>query len=231
MQKSPASRPGSIQASRPGSIQASRPGSMQASRPRMSGGMNKLPGNISGEHFDEGMAQEAVAQKALSQSAADPGQMPTSGVQGQNQSPLGTQSKQAKARPVSPKKELKWMAQDLAKGLLSIFDINAALGIDPAQDSPEDQAKKRQMHQRYQKMTQEEQAYTQELYNEKMKKQQLEEQKKEEERIRKEKENQQITMPSSPKKGPKGPGGSKKKQAIAKLEQDRKGVGKVAGAN
>jgi len=207
-------------------------GSSPAARPRMGGGMNSNLGNLSGEHFDEGLMQDAAKQKALASAAADPGQTPTSGQSGQNKLPLSTNSQQQNFRPIDAKKELKWMAEDVVKEVKSLFDINAALGIDPVKDSPEDQAKKQQMFGRYQKMNQEDQAYADKLYQEKMKEKQLEEQKKEEERIKKEKqEDNQIIMPSSPKKGPVGPGGSGKKRAAAQLEQDRKGIGKVAGAN
>lgn len=203
-----------------------------AARPRTGGGMNSNLGNFSGEHFDEGLMQDAAKQKALASAAADPGQMPTSGISGQNKSSLSTNSQQAKPRPIDTKKELKWMAEDVVKGIGSFFDINGALGIDPIKDSPEDKVKKQQMHKRYQEMNQEDRAYVDKLYQEKMKAKQLEEQNKEEERIKKEKEeDNQIIMPSSPKKGPVGPGGSGKKRAVAQLEQDRKGIGKVAGAN
>ena len=202
------------------------------SRPRIGGGMNTNLGNFASENFDESVMQQAMQQKAKSQQAADPGASPTSGKTGQNKSPLSTTPETQKARPVSPKQELKWFGQDLARGLASLFDINAALGIDPVKDSPEDQAKKKQIHSRYQKLSQEEQAYVQQKYQEEMKAKQEEERQKEEAKRKKEaEENQQIQVPSSPKKGPVGPAGNKKQKATQMVNQQRQGIGRVQGAN
>ena len=184
------------------------------SRPRIGGGMNTNLGNFASENFDESVMQQAMQQKAKSQQAADPGASPTSGKTGQNKSPLSTTPETQKARPVSPKQELKWFGQDLARGLASLFDINAALGIDPVKDSPEDQA------------------YVQQKYQEEMKAKQEEERQKEEAKRKKEaEENQQIQVPSSPKKGPVGPAGNKKQKATQMVNQQRQGIGRVQGAN
>lgn len=210
------------------------PGKAPAARPRVSGGMNSNLGNFSGEHFDESIAQQAMGQKQLSQQAADPGSMPTSGLPGQNQSPLASPAaaKPQKARPVSPKQELKWFGQDIFKGLASLFDISAALGVDPVKDDPEKQAKKQQLHSRYQKLSQDEQAYVQKKYEQEMqKKQQEEEERQKAEALRQQQEANQIAVPSSPKKGPVGPSGSKKQKASQMINQQRQGLGKMQSAN
>lgn len=198
-------------------------------RPRQGGGgFGPGLGSLN-EHLDEDAMQQAVQQKSLGQQQADPGQMPTAG-QSQSQSPLSPgagKSQASKPRPVSPKNELKWMGQDIIKGLRSLFDLNAALGVDPVQDSPEEQAKKKQFHQRYDRLSQEERDYAQKLYQQKMEKKKKEE---EEAQIKKQQEEEQkaqeVVVPSSPQKGPKGPAGASRKQkAVNKLQQQRQSMG------
>ena len=55
--------------------------------------------------------------------------------------------------------------KDIAKGLMSFFDIGALLGSKPADESPEDKVKKKQIHSRFEQLTQEEQAYVQQKYS------------------------------------------------------------------
>lgn len=207
------------------------PGPSPAARPRTGGGFN--PGMGSGafsEHLDENAMQAAMGQKQLSQQQADPSTASAAaqaaqqkGLQGLTQAPskqkpreVGTIPQELVARP----------AKDIVKGVLSLFDINSLLGVDPVSDSPQEIAKKRQIHQRWTKLNQEQQQVAQQRYQELMQKKQQQEQ---EEQIRKEQEaqaEQQAVMPTSgPKKGPAGPAGSKKQKASQQLEMQRKSMG------
>lgn len=208
--------------------------------PRAMGGFNSGFGNFSDEHLEENAFQQAMGQKALGQqataasqsttggSALQPGQLPG---QLPGQQP-GAQPPQPREVSTIPDELVKRPAKDIVQGLKSIFDINTLLGIDPTKDDPQTQARKKQQLQRWQSLNQEQQQYAQQLFQEKMKKKQQAEQ---EEQMKKQQEQQRqaqsFEMPSSPKKGPVGPGGSGKKAAVTKLEQDRKTLGGPASAN
>jgi phosphoenolpyruvate-protein kinase (PTS system EI component) len=121
------------------------------------------------------------------------------------------------------------LVEDIEKGLSSFFDLNALFNID-VKDTPEEQAKKKSLHQRFQKLTEEQKTVAQKKYQEEMQKkkteQEEEQQKKEEEEAR---EKATIAPPSSPKKGPVGPfwGQSKKQKTQTMLQQSRQGLGQV----
>lgn len=200
------------------------PGAKPAVRPRLSGaGFNQGFGEVN-EHMDQQAVQQSVQQKGLGQQSAQQGTPPA-------QQPLAQQQPQT-PREVTPRQELKWFGQDIAKGLLSFFDLNAVLQIDPVQEDPQKKAKKQQLHQRYQRLTQEEQQYVQQKYKAEMEKKQQEEQEKQlQEQQKQQQEAQNLVVPSSPKKGPVGPGGSGKQRAVNKLQQDRKSLGGPSGAH
>ena len=206
-------------------------------RPRVSGGFNQGMGDFN-EHLDENAMQQTVQQKALGQQQADPGQSPVVGQKqqqspfSQGQAPSPDKPAPQKPRPVSPRQELKWFGRDVFKGLQSLLSLESALGIDPATDSPEDQAKKKQFHQRYNKLSQEEQEYAKQLYRQKMQqKKQEEEQAERKKQEAAKQEQQEVVVPSSPQKGPIGPGMSRKQKATAQLAHNRKVLGAPSGSN
>lgn len=195
-----------------------------AARPRMTGGINAGFGD-SNEHIDEAAMQQALKQKQLGQQTASPSSLPTNGLPGKPLTAgLPGAGQTSQPRPIDPSKELLWMAQDIGKGILSLFDINTLLGGAPQNETPDQQAKKRQMHQRWQQMTQEEQAYAQQKYKEEMAKKQQKEQEKQQRRQAEEEKNaESIAVPSSPQKGPVGPAsGNKKKATTQRLQTQRK---------
>jgi hypothetical protein len=119
---------------------------------------------------------------------------------------------------------------DITKGIRSIFSVETLLGVENTPQDPALQAKKKQTHQRFSQLTQEEQAVARERFQREMERKQK---MVEEEQIRKQQAAQQkvITMPSSPQKGPAGPAGSKKQKAMQQLQDDRTKIGTVQGAN
>lgn len=215
------------------------------------GGMGQMGGF--GEAFEEQQSMmQSMSQKQSSQQAAAPVQQSIAQGQGggaaatdfganeaamqQMQKAAGGglpgQPGQAQVPPKPPREVgsftdelLKRPAADIFEGLKSFFDLNALLGINPATDTPEEQAKKRQIHQRYQQLTQDEQQEAQRQYQEEMERKQKEEQEAEEKRRRKAQESQTIEAPSGQKKGPDAGGGSKKQKAQTKLQNDRKQLG------
>jgi len=199
-------------------------------RPRPGGGFNPGMGG-SNEHMDESAMQSAVQQKALSQQASQPNaqqiaqQAAQNQQQGASQAPpreIGTIGEELLVRP----------AQDLLKGLASIFDLNAMLGLSPAQiETPEEKAKKQQTLQRFNKLTEEDQAYARRKYQERLKQKEAEEQEKEQKRQIEAQKSQEVIVPSSTKKGPEGPSGNKKKQAVTKLQNDRKTLSGPSSVN
>jgi hypothetical protein len=119
--------------------------------------------------------------------------------------------------------------KDIAKGIRSIFSIDNLLGQESSGPDPESQAKKKQLHQRFSQLSQEEQAVARERYQQEMeRKQRIAE----EDQISRQQEaqaKQPIQMPSSPQKG--NGGQSKKQSAMQQLQDDRTKIGKVQGAN
>lgn len=193
-------------------------------RPRAGGGFNAGPGGGFSEHLDENAVQAASQQKQLAQQQADP-----------KNAAAAAQAAQAKAGPAAKPREVGTLADELIKrpahdimtGLKSLFDFTAALGVDPFKDSPERANKKRQIHQRMQQLNQEDQEAVHQRYQqlEQRKRQQLQEEEAKKQREAQAQQNQDITPPSSPKKGPVGPGMSKKKQASTRLNQQRQQMG------
>lgn len=187
-------------------------------------------------------AQMAAQSKALSQAqsqaqsqAGSLGQFsPGAGKQagpGGMDNPFGqsggtSSANQAAPRPVGTLSEelIKRPAKDILTGLKSVFNIQEIFDIKPT-DSPEQQAKRRQMHQNYQKLDAAQQEVVQEEYQKRMEEKQANEQKAEEARRRKAQQSQTIQAPSGQKKGPDAGGGSRKQRAQTKLQNDRKTLG------
>lgn len=216
-------------------------------RLRSGGGFNPAMGAPS-EHLDEAAMKAAMTQKQLTQQQSSTqagsgksGTNPLVSGAGQHKPtlPPGTeggqqgQSSKGTFQPEQPREvgtlgdEFRRSLSDVKKGLASWFDLNAFLGINPG-DTPEEKAKKRSLHRRYQKLTQEQQQVAQKKYREAMQKKKMEQ----EEEARKKQEEEQknaqpIAMPSSTKKGPIGPasGQSKKQKAQTMLQQSRMGIG------
>lgn len=119
---------------------------------------------------------------------------------------------------------------DIVKGIRSIFSVEELLGVKSDQPDPEKQAKKKQLHQRFNQLSQEEQAVARERFQKEMERKQRMAQ---EDEMRRQQEAQQsvVQMPSSPQRGAAGPSGSKKQQAMQQLQDDRTKIGKVQGAN
>jgi hypothetical protein len=221
-------------------------------QPRMGGGFNAGMGGMGGfgEHLDENAMQQALGQKQLAQQSTSQQSAIQAG-QGGGKAHTDFSQQQAEAlhqaqpngaavpasntsREVGTLTEelLTRPVQDIAEGLMSFFDINALLGVNPQVDSPEEQAKKKQLHQRWQQLNQEQQQVAQQKYQQEMQKKQAEEEEKQ--RIKQQEAaaaSQTIQAPSSPQKGPQGPGGSKKQKAVTKLQNDRKQLGGPSSVN
>lgn len=206
---------------------------------RQGGGFRPSFGQLGEEHLDENATSQAMAQKQASQQLGNSAQSTTGGnalkslgSKQQGGSQPG-QAKQSTPRSVdSIPGEIKNFVGDVGKELKNFFDLNALLEINTA-DTPEQQAKKRQISQRFNRLTQEQQQIAQQQYQTEMKKKQQEEQEKQAKKQREEQmKAQSIALPSSPKKGPVGPGGKNKKtDAAAMLSQQRKAsLSKVSSA-
>ncbi len=203
-----------------------------SARPRPGGGFNP-GGDQFGEALDENAMSQAMMQKQLGQQqavgAGSPQGVPT------GTTPFGPGAPARKPREVGSLTEelVKRPLVDIGKGLLSIFDFSAALGLSPPETkSPEEKARLHATHNRFQKLNQEQQALARKKYQEEMqKKKMLQEEEERRRQQKRQQEAQQIDMPSSPKKGPVGPSGSQKQRTVTKLEQDRKTLGGPASAN
>jgi hypothetical protein len=174
------------------------------------------------------MLQQMMAQQGAGGMPASPDGKPNpampgaAGPQPPKPREVGTLTEELITRPLS----------DIKNELLSLFNINTLLGVNPVTDSPQDQAKKKQLHQRWQQLNQEQQQVAQEAYQLRMKQKQAEEEEKQRKAQQEQQSKQQaIAAPSSPQKGPKGPAGSQKQKAVTKLQNDRKTLGGPSGSH
>lgn len=202
-------------------------------RPRMGGGFNQAMGQF-GEHLDENSFKQASSQKALGQQAAQvtPQQMAAAQAQAaQQQSPGGAPAEPREVGTI--KDEAKRAATDVWEQVKSFFSINTWLGVKPNTLTPEEQAKAKTVHQRYKQLDQEQQQVARQRYEKEMKRRQAieEEKQRKAQQEAQAKQNSDIAVPSSPKKGPVGPGGSKKQKAVQKLQNDRKQLSGPGSAN
>lgn len=194
-------------------------------RPRPGGGFNAGMGSF-GEHLDENAMQQAVQQKALAQQSSSQTTTPTPQSNAhQHASPpreVGSLTEELFTRP----------AEDLYQGVRSIFDLNAWLGLD--QKTPEqeqERARKEMILKRFNQLTEEQQAVARQMYEERLQRQRAEESEKEQKKqLEAQQEQQAVMAPSSPQKGPIGPGMSGKQKATAQLQWDRQRLNQPQGA-
>lgn len=217
--------------------------SAPAVRPRQLGGFNQGLGDGFDEHLEANDMQAAVQQKALGQQATLSGQPTTGGsalgthhqagsatgtdTHGDSTGNLAHAAEPAPPREVGTLSEelIKRPAQDVVAGLKSFLDVSELLGV-KSEDDPQTKARKKQIAHNFEKLEAEDQAFVRKKYQEEMEKKQREQQEEEERKRQAEAaQEQDLAMPSSPQKGPVGPGGQKKPAAVMKLEQDRKTLG------
>jgi hypothetical protein len=199
--------------------------------PRPGGGFNPGMGQLN-EHMDQQAMTTAMQQKGMNQqagqAAAAPGAMPglpnsdalSGGVTPATPREVGTLTEELVTRP----------AHDVAEGLLSIIDLNNILGLPQTPEDPATEQKKQVILQNYNQKTQEVQTIAKQRYQEDIKRKQLEEENKARQ-AQAAQQRPQLVMPSSPQKGPVGPGGSNKQKAMTKLENDRQTLSGPASAN
>ncbi len=206
---------------------------------RQSGGMRSvgLSGEIDSERLEQQAVQGAVANKAQQQqsslapskpSAQSGGKSPQQQKQPQIQQPapreVGTLKQELINRPL----------KDAVQEIKTFFDINRILGINKESDSPEEIARKKKLHQRWQNLTAAEQKVAQEKFERELKKKQEEEQQQQLKKQKQEEEQQQsIAPPSSVSKKPGlfVAGKSGKKKAQNRLQQQMKTMGTMGSPN
>lgn len=120
--------------------------------------------------------------------------------------------------------------QDILKGLASFFDLHALLNIHP-EDTPEEEERKKALNHRFEQLTEEQQQVAKKRYQEEMQKKKTEEEEKEKKKqLKLQAKHDSIAPPSSPRKGPIGPSGSKKQQAKQLIDRDRQQMGRLQAA-
>jgi hypothetical protein len=208
---------------------------MQSAGPKVAarpGGGNRPGfGHFNEEHLEQGASAAAVAQKQLTQQAAQTSQKPGA-------THPTTQSTDQPTQALSPREVgtfkdelLERPAKDIVQGVKSIFSLHDVLGIHPG-DTPEEQEKKKTFNQRFENLTNGQQEVAKKLFQEKMQRQKAQEEEEEQKKQTKLRQDRvSIAPPSSPKKGAVGPSGSGKQRAQQMLERDRQSLGRVAGAN
>ncbi len=198
---------------------------------RQSGGMRQSFGGMSsfdGERMEQQAIQGATQQKAVQQQSGSTG---TSSSDQHNSSQANTHTPPREMGSLTDEL-VKRPAKDVAQELKGFFDLNSLLEINQ-EDTPEEQAKKRQLHQRFQQLTQSEQKVAQEKYERELQKKQQEERLKQQEE-EEQRQKDATVMPEVGKVSRRGTalmGGSQKKKAAARMAHDRQRIGKVAGAN
>lgn len=207
------------------------------SRPRPGGGFSQGMGQFTDEYLEESDMQQAMGQKSLTQQQADPATMAAAAA-GQKQQ---HQAAQSGAMPQPPreigsiKDELITRPiHDIWTEIKKFFSLNTWLGINPDTQDPQKQQKMAAIHKRYQQLDAEQQEVAKKQYHEKLQKKKAEEEEKQRRKQQEEQQKQQsIAMPHSPQKGPIGPssGKSRKSNTADLLEQDRKTMSTVQGAN
>ncbi len=209
-----------------------KPGSKKGGQSvvRQSGGMRSMMGGSG--LYSEREAGQALG-GAMQQKSAAQQQSNTSTSSKPQQQAAKSLQQPVQPREIStiPDELIKRPLKDIAKEIGGFFSLNKLLGINQ-EDSPEDQAKKKQLHQRYQKLTQAEQQVAKQKYQEKLQRKQAEEREKQEKKKREEAK-PSLPPPSGKKnmRGMAGMAGSRKKQAAQRMEHDRQRIGKVGSAN
>lgn len=197
------------------------------------------------EHLDEAAVQAAAKQQALTQQTTSSAQPAAGGTAlgsaaGAGANPFGAGAGAANpaSRPTPPR-EVGSIAEelvqrpvhDIGKELMAFFDLNTLLGINPQQDTPQEQARKKQMLQRWNNLNQEQQAVAQEKYQTELRKKQKEEQEKEARKQQEAQQAQSFQVPSSPKKGPERTRWFWQATSHEKLQQDRKTLSGPSSSN
>lgn len=209
-----------------------------AMRARPGGGFNQGLGNFNEEHMEQQAMQQAVQQKSAQQQGAQTGV--SAGAQPQNaQQAIQQMAKQgAGAQPAPPreftglKDEIKYAKDDVSSEIKAFFKLNTWLGIKPAEKDQQELAKQKQVHQRFQRLDQEQQQVAKQMYQEELQRKKAEEEEKErKQQMQEQQKHQDLPMPTSTKKGPVGPGGSKKQKAVQKLQSSRQQLSGPSSAN
>jgi hypothetical protein len=138
----------------------------------------------------------------------------------------GSNSVKSAASSSSPvgtiKDEIKRGAKDVFQEIKDFFTLETWLGIKPAGMDPQQQAKSKQLHSRYQNLDQEQQMVARKMYQEKMQRKQAEdEQAARKKQMEAQRTAQAFETPSGPSKGAKNQGQSGKQRVATKLQQDR----------
>jgi hypothetical protein len=200
---------------------------------RQGGGFRQGFGHFDEEHLEQSASTSAVQQKQLTQQNTQSSQHPAPAA-----NPQSAPAQQAPPpREVSSFKDelLERPVKDVKQGLQSIFDLNSLLGINTA-DKPEEQERKKALNERFGQLTEEQQQVAKKLFQEKMQKDKLaEEEKAKQKQLAEAKKQEDIAPPSSPRKGPIGPGGpgaklSGKKMAQELVERDRQQMSRLQTA-
>ena len=169
----------------------------------------------------EMMEEMANVQQGSSNTA---GQSPTQ--QALSSALQGKAPQQQKSGPSigSPVTEVKYLGEGIVGGVLDFLPgpLKRLLNISPG-DTPEEQQRKRQMLQNYQRMNEEQRQY---VIQEAQKQQALKQQQAEEDAQRRQMEAQQrassVQIPQGKRTGDMNANQSKKQQAVTKLQNDRK---------
>lgn len=204
-------------------------GAKQQVRP--GGGFRQSFGNFSDEHENSAATAAATSQKQVAQQSSVLGQQGVAkqlaAASGAGQTPLASpesSQNQALPRSVSNLGEelITRPAKDVLNTFKSFFDLNALLGINPG-DTPEKKAKKQKIAQNWQKLTAEEQTYIQQEFqrNQQKKQEEIREEEARKEEEARQAEEQAIAPPTSPRKGPAAPSGSKKQQTSQLMQNKR----------
>ncbi len=117
--------------------------------------------------------------------------------------------------------------QDIAAEFKTFFSLKQLFQIDPQTDSPEDQARKQQIHSKWQSLTQSEQQVAQAQYQHDMQVKQQRQQQEEQSRQQKAANQQPVEMPSGPNKGTNATPGNRKKTMTQQVNSNRQSFNKI----
>ncbi|MDA1079952.1 MAG: hypothetical protein O2840_04680 [bacterium] len=200
-----------------------------ALRARPGGGFNQGLGQF-GEHLDENATQVSSQQKQLAQQQTQTAGTPNPAQKGTGQQPA--QQRQPREVGSILEETVLRPAQDIWQEIKQFFDIGTLLQINPQTDTPEEQTKKKQLHARYEQLTQEQQQVAQRKFQEEQQRKQRQEEEELQKKQAEEQKKKSFVVPSSPKKGPVGPssGNSNKENMIDKLQRDRQQMSQAQGA-
>ncbi|NCN06920.1 MAG: hypothetical protein GW946_03720 [Candidatus Pacebacteria bacterium] len=198
-------------------------------RPRPGGGFNQGLGQF-GEHLDENAGQVSAQQKQLAQQQTQIAGTPNPAQKGTGQQPA--QQRQPREVGSIVDETIRRPVQDIWQEIKQFFSITSILQIDPQIDSPEEQAKKKQLHSRYEQLTEEQKQVAQKRFQEEQQRKKQQEEEELQKKQIEEQQHQSFVMPSSPEKGPVGPasGKSNKQNMIDKLNMDRQRMSQGQGA-